>query len=150
MKTTLLQSLAAVAAAVLFSTSAQAAEGWSHNYKDSLAKAKAEKKLLLAEFTGSDWCPPCKKQAAEVFSQQEFKDYAAKNLVLVEFDFPRDKAKVPEDVKTQNDEMKKKFGITGFPTVIMLDGDGKELARWVGYGGGGPAGLISKIDALKK
>ncbi len=149
MKTMLLKSLAALAIAVLGSVSLQAGEGWSDNFKDSLAKAKSENKLLLAEFTGSDWCPPCKKQAAEVFSQQEFKDYAEKKLVLVELDFPRSKP-IADDVKAQNAELQKKFGVRGYPTVIVLDGDGKELARWVGYGGGGPAGLISKIDALKK
>jgi len=95
------------------------------------------------------WCPPCKKQAAEVFSQQEFKDYAAKHLVLVELDFPHSKP-IADEVKAQNQELKKTFGIRGYPTVIMLDGDGKELARWVGYGGGGPAALIAKVEELRK
>ena len=149
MKTTLLKTLAALAVAASTSLTLLAEEGWSDNYKDTLAKAKAEKKLLLAEFTGSDWCPPCKKQAAEVFGAQEFKDFAAKQLVLLQLDFPRSKP-LSDEVKAQNNELKTKFGIKGFPTVIMLDGDGKELARWVGYGGGGPAGLIGKITALQK
>lgn len=149
MKTIFLTTLAAVAAATLGTFHAQAGEGFGDNYKDALAKAKAEKKLLLAEFTGSDWCPPCKKQAAEVFSQQEFKDYAAKNLVLVELDYPRSKP-LSDAVKAQNQELKQKFGIRGYPTVLMLDGDGKELARWVGYSGGGPAALIAKIEPLRK
>jgi thioredoxin-related protein len=84
-----------------------------------------------------------------VFGTQEFKDYAAKNLVLVELDFPRSKP-LTDEVKAQNQKLKEKFGIRGFPTVVMLDGEGKELARWVGYGGGGPSALIGKIDALKK
>ena len=149
MKTTLLKTLAALAVAASTSLTLLAEEGWSDNYKDTLAKAKAEKKLLLAEFTGSDWCPPCKKQAAEVFGAQEFKDFAAKQLVLLQLDFPRSKP-LSDEVKAQNNELKTKFGIKGLPTVIMLDGDGKELARWVGYGGGGPAGLIGKITALQK
>lgn len=149
MKTTLLKTLATLAVAASTSLTLLAEEGWSDNYKDTLAKAKAEKKLLLAEFTGSDWCPPCKKQAAEVFGAQEFKDFAAKQLVLLQLDFPRSKP-LSDGVKAQNNELKTKFGIKGFPTVIMLDGDGKELARWVGYGGGGPAGLIGKITALQK
>ncbi len=149
MKNTIVKFLAVAVVVALGAISAQAGEDWSQNYKDSLAKAKAEKKLLLAEFTGSDWCPPCKKQAAEVFSQQEFKDYAAKKLVLVMLDFPQGK-KISDEIKAQNNELKTKFAVTGFPTVIVLDGDGKELGRWVGYGGGGPAGLISKIDALRK
>ncbi len=149
MKTILLKTLATLAVAASTSLTLLAEEGWSDNYKDTLAKAKAEKKLLLAEFTGSDWCPPCKKQAAEVFGAQEFKDFAAKQLVLLQLDFPRSKP-LTDEVKAQNNELKTKFGIKGFPTVIMLDGDGKELARWVGYGGGGPADLIGKITALQK
>ncbi len=149
MKTTFLKTCAALAVAALTTLTAQASDGWSDNFQESLAKAKAEKKLLLAEFTGSDWCPPCKKQAAEVFGVQEFKDYAAKKLVLVQLDYPRSK-EISETVKAQNQELKTKFAIRGFPTVIMFDGEGKELARWVGYGGGGPQSLISKIDALGK
>ncbi len=149
MKTTFLKTLAALAVAASSSLTLLAGEGWGDNYKDALAKAKTEKKLLLAEFTGSDWCPPCKKQAAEVFGTQEFKDYAAKQLVLLQLDYPRSKP-LSDEVKAQNNELKTKFAIKGYPTVIMLDGEGKELARWVGYGGGGPAPLIAKIDALKK
>lgn len=148
MKHTLLRTLAAAVLAVCAAATVHASDEWSTNYEAALAKAKADKKLLLAEFTGSDWCPPCKKQAAEVFSQQEFKDYAAKKLVLLQLDFPREKT-IAEDVKKQNNELKGKFGIKGFPTVIVLNGEGKELGRWVGYSGGGPAGLISQIDALK-
>jgi protein disulfide-isomerase len=149
MKTTFLKAFAALAVAALTTLAAQAAEGWSDNFQDSLTKAKTEKKLLLAEFTGSDWCPPCKKQAAEVFSQQEFKAYAAKKLVLVELDYPRSKP-LSDTVKAQNQELKTKYAIRGYPTVVVFDGEGQELARWVGYGGGGPAALIAKIEALKK
>jgi len=149
MKTTFLKTFAALTVAALTTLTAQAGEGWSDNFQDSLTKAKTEKKLLLAEFTGSDWCPPCKKQAAEVFSQQEFKDYAAKKLVLVELDYPRSKP-LSDTVKAQNQELKTKYSIRGYPTVVVFDGEGKELARWVGYGGGGPAALIAKIEALAK
>jgi len=149
MKSTLLKTLVAVAMATLGTFTLHAGEGWSDSFPDSLAKAKTEKKLLFAEFTGSDWCPPCKKQAAEVFSQQEFKDYAAKKLVLVELDYPRSKP-LTDAVKAQNQELKTKYAIKGYPTVIVFDGEGKELARWVGYGGGGPAALIARIEALPK
>jgi thioredoxin-related protein len=149
MNTNFLKTLAAVAVVALGSFTALANEGWSDNYKESLAKAKADKKLLFVEFTGSDWCPPCKKQAAEVFAQQEFKDYAAKHLVLVELDYPRSKV-LTDEVKAQNSDLKQQFGIRGYPTVIVLDGDGKELARWVGYGSGGPAAMIAKLEAIPK
>ena len=60
------------------------------------AKAKAEKKLVMLDFTGSDWCGWCIKLHKEVFSQPEFAEYAKDNLVLVEVDFPRAKKQTAE------------------------------------------------------
>ena len=67
---------------------AGAAAGWDDDYEKAVAQAKAEKKMVLLDFTGSDWCGWCIKLDKEVFSQPEFKDYAKENLVLVEVDFP--------------------------------------------------------------
>jgi thiol:disulfide interchange protein len=65
--------------------------GWLTSVPDAQAQAKSENKLVLLDFTGSDWCVWCKKLDAEVFSQQAFADYAKSNLVLVEVDFPAQK-----------------------------------------------------------
>jgi thioredoxin-related protein len=148
MKPIFLKSLAAVAVLVLASLDVQAAEGWSDNYTDALARAKAEKKLLFVEFTGSDWCPPCKKQAAEVFAKQEFKDYAAKNLVLLQLDYPKSKELKPE-IKAQNSELRTQFSVRGFPTMVVLDGEGAELGRWAGYDGKGVERTIGRIEGCK-
>ena len=59
---------------------------WLTSVPDAQAQAKKESKLVLLDFTGSDWCSWCKKLDAEVFSQPQFADYAKKNLVLVEVD----------------------------------------------------------------
>src|SRR5437899_11282386 len=64
---------------------------WMTDLRAALAKAKAEKKMVLLDFTGSDWCGWCIKFNQEVLSQSAFTDYAAKNFVLVEVDFPRKK-----------------------------------------------------------
>ena len=64
---------------------------WLTNFETAQARARSEKKLLLIEFTGSDWCPPCIMLERQVFSQPEFKEYAAQHLVLLEVDFPRTK-----------------------------------------------------------
>src|SRR4051794_8557007 len=94
----------------LTSISSATKEGWLDDLEKAKAQAKAENKKILLDFTGSDWCGWCKKLDAEVFSQQAFKDYAAKNLVLVEVDFPRS-FQLPEPTKKQNDELAKKFKI---------------------------------------
>lgn len=149
MKSTLLKSLAALAIAALVSASASAAEGWSHNYKESLAKAKAEKKLLLAEFTGSDWCPPCKNLHKTVLTAPEFLAFAKDNLVLVDIDFPNSKPQSAE-LKAANKELAKKFGVTGYPTVIVLDASGKELFKKVGYGGTPAKAYVADLAKLKQ
>ena len=149
MKFSSLKLAALCAAAVLTSFAAHAADGWTDNYAKAVAQAKAENKLVLADFTGSDWCGWCIKLNDEVFSKAEFKEYAAKNLVLLEVDFPN-KKKLDDAVKKQNDELKAKHDIHGYPTLVIFDGDGKEVAKWVGYQKGGPAALTARIDELKK
>ena len=72
-------------------SSAFAADGWETDYEKALAKAKAENKHVFLDFTGSDWCGPCIELRKRVLSSKEFADYAAKNLVLVEIDYPQRK-----------------------------------------------------------
>jgi protein disulfide-isomerase len=114
-------------------TSASLAKtGWDDDYEKSLAKAKEDQKMVLLDFTGSDWCGYCIKLDEEVFSKPSFKKFAKENLVLVELDYPRGK-NLPKKTKEQNDSLKSKYGISGYPTIILLDSDGKEAARWIGY-----------------
>lgn len=114
-----------------------AADGsWLTNYEEALAKAKAEDKVLLIEFHGSDWCPPCMKLNAEVLSQKAFKDYAADALVLLNIDFPR-KSPLSDEQRSHNEALAQKFGLQGVPMVVLLDAEGKELDRSVGFPRGG-------------
>jgi len=122
---------------------------WHENFEEAKALAKKENKPLLLDFTGSDWCPPCKQLKAKVFDSAEFKEWAAKKVVLVELDFPRSKEQ-PEAIKQQNAKLAKEFKIRGYPTVIILDAEGKERARQVGYSGAKPADWIKKIEADAK
>ena len=70
---------------------ARAELSWGTDATTALAQAKKEKKLVVMNFTGSDWCGWCIKLKKEVFDTKEFAEYAGKNLVLVELDFPRAK-----------------------------------------------------------
>lgn len=106
--------------------------GWDDNYSKTLEKAAAEKKSVLLDFTGSDWCGWCMKLDSEVFSKGEFKSFAKKNLELVELDYPRGK-RLSKKVQEQNADLKKKYGISGYPTIVLLDSTGKETKRWGGY-----------------
>src|ERR1017187_4807538 len=64
---------------------------WLTDVPAALARAKAENKTVLLDFTGSDWCGWCMRLKAEVFDQPEFSTYAHANLILVELDFPHHK-----------------------------------------------------------
>jgi thioredoxin-related protein len=128
-----MKTLVTAALSLLITTTATLAKtGWDDNYEKSLAKAKEERKLVLLDFTGSDWCGWCVKLDDEVFSKSAFKKFAKENLILVELDFPHGK-NLPKKTKEQNDALKSKFGVNGFPTIILVDADGKEVYRCSGY-----------------
>ena len=134
---------AASVAALLIASAARAAD-WTEDYSAGLARARKEHKLLVLDFTGSDWCVWCQRTDREVFSTQKFKDYADQNLVLVKVDFP---ASVPQsdEVKVQNARLKDKYEIEGFPTLIVLDPAEKVVVKQVGYLEGGPDSFIAQL-----
>ncbi len=125
---------------------ARADETWLTSYAKALEAARASNKVVLADFTGSDWCPWCIKLKAEVFDTPEFKQWADQNVVLLEVDFPRGKAQ-PDELKKQNRELAERLGVEGFPTVVFLDGQGEEVGQ-TGYLPGGPAGWIREAQAV--
>lgn len=122
--------------------------GWVEDQPKALQQAKDAKKLVLMDFTGSDWCGWCKKLDKEVFSTPEFQEYAKKNLVLVELDFPQQKYVAPQ-TKKQNAELAKQFKVQGYPTVIVLNGEGKQVGQ-LGYMEGGPKAFIAALEKLPK
>ena len=123
---TWLASLTVGVAALSATAFASTPEGWTTDLDKAFVKAKAEKKSVLVEFTGSDWCPPCIAMRKNVFSKKEFVDAASKKYILVELDFPNgDKA-----VKEKNEPYAKQYKIEGFPTVILFTPQGKEFTRF--------------------
>lgn len=120
---------------------------WLTDFETAKAKARAENKMLLMDFTGSDWCPPCILLRKQVFSKPEFADYAAKNLVLLEVDFPRFKKQSDEE-KAGDEKLARQFGIEGFPTIVVLDPSGKVLGQ-LGYMPGGPTAFIAALEKLR-
>ena len=121
---------------------------WETDFPKAQAAAKAASKSVLLDFTGSDWCGWCIKLKSEVFSKPAFAEYAKKNLVLVEVDFPR-KKKLSAAQKKANDALSAKYKIEGYPTVIVLDSEGKKVGE-LGYQPGGPEAFIASLEKLKK
>ncbi len=117
---------------------------WEENLETALQKAKAENKAVLVNFTGSDWCQWCIKLSDEVFSKSEFADYAEDNLILVRLDFPRSIEQSAE-TKMYNNQLAQRYGVQGFPTILLFNSQGKMVLQ-TGYQPGGP---VSYIEHLK-
>ena len=142
-------TLAAFVALMIAALPALAAPKWFTDLDEAKAVAVKENKPLLVDFTGSDWCGYCIKLHAEVFDKPEFEAFA-KNYVLVELDFPSKKPQ-PAEEKAKNKATQTKFGVSGFPTVLLIDAkSGEAYGRQSGYGPGtGPKAYIEKLSAFK-
>ncbi len=121
---------------------------WLTDLAKAQAEAKASHKLLLLDFTGSDWCIWCKKLDAEVFTQPEFQSYAKDHFVLVTVDFPR-RSPLPPDVQKQNEKLAEKYNIEGFPTIVVLNDAGKKVGE-LGYQPGGASAFVEELKKLPK
>jgi thioredoxin-related protein len=121
--------------------------GWETNWETAKARAKAENKFILINLTGTDWCGWCIKLEKEVFSQKAFKDFASANVVMMEADFPK-KKELSAELKIQNAALKKQYLLGGYPTVLLLDAEGKKISEDLGELEGGTEGYIKKITEL--
>jgi protein disulfide-isomerase len=118
---------------------------WCEDLPDALKQAQSDNKLLLLDFTGSDWCPWCIKFDQEVLSTGKFASYAANKLELVKLDFPR-RTPQSDDLKRANAALARQFNVNVYPTYVLLNADGRELGRQVGYREGGPDAFINELQ----
>jgi len=134
--------------ALLAVASAHAAPIWLTDLDAAKAQGVKENKPVLVDFTGSDWCPPCKALHKAVFESPEFAA-AASRYVLVELDFPRTKMQTPE-LKAKNREWQQKYAVNSFPTVLLLDArSGDVFGRVGGFGGQTAKEYLAKLAAYK-
>ncbi len=121
---------------------------WYDNLDEGIQSAKSEGKKVLLFFTASDWCGWCKKLSGEVFLQKEFAEFADYHLALVRIDFPKWKYQ-SDEVKEYNKKVAQMFGVTGYPTVFVLNKSGKILGR-TGYRAGGPEAYVKHLKSFLK
>ena len=140
-------AFAALSAALLATCWAKTStpEGWTDDLDAALKQAKAEGKQVLVDFSGSDWCGWCQRLDKEVFDTAVFRKGAKDKFVLVMIDSPQDKSLLSDAAKEKNPGLVEKFGIQGFPSVIILDGDGNKLYQ-TGYQRGGPEAYLEMLD----
>ena len=138
----------ATAAWTLTAATFAAGDLWVSDFEKAKQTAAAEGKDLLIDFTGSDWCSWCIKLRKEVFDLDAFKAAGPKNFVLVEIDFPQNKSKLSKETQEQNAKLQTKFGIQGFPSIVLTDAQGRPYAK-TGYQPGGPEKYLPHLDELR-
>lgn len=108
---------------------------WMGDFLQAQKDAKDQQKLILLNFSGSDWCGPCIKLKHDVFESEAFGQYAQNKLVLVRADFPRlKKNQLPADQQARNDQMAERYNPNGkFPLTVLINSQGKVLKEWEGY-----------------
>jgi thioredoxin-related protein len=110
---------------------------WQTDFEKAKAQASAQHKLLLLNFSGSDWCLPCMRLRKEIFGSEDFDRYATENLVLVNADFPRlKKNRLDKQLISQNESLAALYNKEGkFPFTVLLTPAGKILKQWDGFPG---------------
>jgi thioredoxin-related protein len=120
---------------------------WFGDFNKAQIEAAAAHKLILVNFSGSDWCGPCIRLRKEILESEKFNDFAMDHLVLVRADFPRQKKNQlsKEQVKL-NETLADKYNPDGkFPFTLLVDEHGKVLKEWDGYPDETPDQLIDQI-----
>ncbi len=123
---------------------------WINNLDTAKSKARSEKKLILLNFSGSDWCIPCIHLRQDVFDTDVFTKYASEHLVLVNADFPRKKNnQLSSEQQELNNELADKYNPDGsFPFTLLLDSDGNKIKIWDGYYKNGPEDFVREIQSI--
>ncbi len=101
---------------------------WLTDWEKAKRYSVATGKPILANFTGSDWCPFCLRLKKEVFDTDLFKDWAADKMVLFMADYPRKKPLSPK-LTAQNEFLATEYSVNSYPSILFMNGSGELLGR---------------------
>jgi thioredoxin-related protein len=124
------------------------AADWSEDINAAVEQAAVNDKDLMILYTGSDWCPPCKLLEKEVLSQKDFLNEVDAHYELVKLDFPQQTEQEPE-IAQRNAEWAQRFGIEGFPTIVLTDVSLKPYA-FLGYEEGGFQNYLAVVEEARQ
>lgn len=130
----------------LFSLSVATAE-WLTDFSKAQQQAAQDKKMILLNFSGSDWCGPCIRLKKEIFGAEVFNNYASEHLVLVHADFPRmKKNQLSKEQTKQNEALADKYNKEGkFPFTVLLNSNGKVIKQWDGLPNETPETFVEEV-----
>jgi thiol-disulfide isomerase/thioredoxin len=121
---------------------------WETDFGAAMDQARARKCHVFILYTGSDWCPWCKKMEAEVYSQPEFARYSREKFVLLKLDYLRHKP-LSVSANAQNEEMAQRYKINSFPNAVIVDTDARVVGKLSGYRAGGPVNFIRMLQQFE-
>ncbi|MCG2616269.1 thioredoxin family protein [Terrimonas sp. NA20] len=121
-------------------------QDWMSDMSKAAAIARDQKKLILLNFSGSDWCAPCVRLKKEILQSTEFGE-AASSLVLVNADFPRNrKNQLSKEQQQLNNELADRYNPEGkFPYTLLLNAEGKVLRAWDGFPSNGKTAFLEEL-----
>ena len=133
---------------ICFGTTSTFSAEWTEDINAAIEQAAGDDKDLMILYTGSDWCPPCKLLENEVLSQKEFHFEIDPHYVLVKLDFPKLVEQDPK-IAERNTEWLKRFGIEGYPTIVLTDVSLKPYA-FLGYEEGGFQNYLALVEEARQ
>ncbi len=125
------------------------AQEWQTDLNKAKELAIEKNRNIVLVFQGSDWCAPCIKLEQNIWSSEEFKNYAKDHFVMLLADFPRRKKnQLAAEQQKKNKELAEKYNPQGyFPYIVVLDKNGKVLGS-TGYKKGGPQEYIDLLSSF--
>ena len=107
---------------------------WEPDFSTAVQTAREKHRLILVNFSGSDWCGPCIRMRNEIFENETFSKMADTCILLVNADFPRNKKnQLSKPQVKQNEMLADKFNPNGsFPYTVLINAEGKLIKAWDG------------------
>lgn len=135
---------------ILFLTLFSATITWSGDFEAAKKEAAEKHKLILINFSGSDWCGPCIRLRKEILETTHFEDFASQRLVLVRADFPRQKKnQLSKEQVKKNEALADIYNPDGkFPYTLLVDEQGKVLKSWDGFPNETPEQFTAGINTI--
>ncbi len=123
---------------------------WVEDLAAAKEKAVQEKKDILIYFHGSDWSSWCRQLEKDIFDHWMFPERVGNRFVMLKVDFPwGDAGKAGLKDAEANEQLKKDYGVSVIPTVVLADADGNDYGAWY-YQAGGLEPFAAHIDSLRK
>lgn len=120
---------------------------WVHDYQAALQRSQTERKLVFAFFSGAEWCSATALFREKILASRPFLDYVNSRFVLLELDYPE-----PQRAETEskgNRQLRERFKVAAFPTVLVLDSSGALLVR-TGYFPSSPEEYTARLEQQLK